>query len=239
MNNPLILHIETATKYCSVALSDGETLISLRESDEERSHARSLTRFIRECFRESGKKMSDLDAINVSKGPGSYTGLRIGVSTTKGIAYARNIPVIATGTLQVMVSAAVDNQEFINQSVSSDQDILFCPMIDARRMEVFTGLFNPDGTIYRDISAEIIEEDSFSGILDSKRIYFFGDGSDKCRGILKHENAIFLPDVHPSARYMIGLALEAFRNSRFEDVAYFEPYYLKEFIATIPRKKVL
>jgi len=239
MNNPLILHIETATKYCSVALSEGESLISQRESDEERSHATSLTRFIRECFEESEKQIADLDAVNVSKGPGSYTGLRIGVSTTKGIAYARSIPVIATGTLRVMVSAAVDSREFKNLAASSSQDYLLCPMIDARRMEVFTGIFNPDGTIYRDISAEIIEENSFSGILGSKRIYFFGDGSDKCRETLKHGNAIFVPDIHPSARYMIGLALEAFRNGRFEDVAYFEPYYLKEFVATIPRKKVL
>lgn len=239
MNDTLILHIETATKFCSVALSEGKDLVSLRESDEERSHATSLARFIRECFLDSGKKISDLDAINVSKGPGSYTGLRIGVSTTKGIAYAQRLPVIATGTLQVMVFAALDSSELKGQTHGSNMDYFLCPMIDARRMEVFTGIFRPDGTAFRKISAEIIEEDSFSGILDSQPIYFFGDGSDKCRSVLKHENAHFIPDIHPSARYMIDLALEAFVNNRFEDVAYFEPYYLKEFIATIPRKKIL
>ena len=239
MRGPLILHIETATRICSVGLSEGEDLLILKESKEERSHAILLTRFIRECFLETNRELSSLSAINVSKGPGSYTGLRIGVSTTKGLAYAHNIPVIATGTLNILAKASLDNHEIREEIARKPSEVLLCPMLDARRMEVFTGFFNSDGTLFRAVSADIIEENSYEDLLRTHQIYFFGDGAGKCKETIIHPNAHFIDHINPSAKYMIGLALEAYKMKLFENVAYFEPFYLKEFIATIPRKKVL
>ena len=239
MRDPFILHIETATSICSVALSEGENLLILKESADERSHAKLLTKFIKECFLETKREISQLDAVNVSKGPGSYTGLRIGVSTTKGIAYAHNIPVIATGTLNVLVLAALKNREISAGINQNKKGVLLCPMLDARRMEVFTAFFNPDSTPFREVSADIIETDSYADLLQSHRIFFFGDGSEKCKGILQHPNAQFIDNITPSAGHMVSPGLDAYKIKAFENVAYFEPFYLKEFIATIPKKKVL
>lgn len=239
MKEALILHIETATAVCSVALSEGEKLLILKESDLDRSHAVLLTKFIRSCFSESKREISELSAINVSKGPGSYTGLRIGVSTTKGIAYARNIPVISTGTLNSLAACALEATAIKELILMHKDNLLLCPMLDARRMEVYTALFNIDGKMLRDVSADIIEEDSYNELLEKHKICFFGDGSEKCKTIINHPNASFVDGIIPSAKYMIQLALEAFKTEQFEDVAYFEPFYLKEFIATIPKKKVI
>ena len=239
MNEPLILHIETATAVCSVALSEGEKLLALKESDLDRSHAALLTKFIRTCFSESKREISKLSAINVSKGPGSYTGLRIGVSTTKGIAYAQNIPVITTGTLNNLANGSRELPE-IRDLISLHKDnLLLCPMLDARRMEVYKAFFNPEGTMLGEVTADIIEENSYSDLLKKHKICFFGDGSEKCKTIINHPNAFFIEGVIPSARHMIPLALKAFNKKQFEDIAYFEPFYLKEFIATIPKKKVI
>lgn len=239
MNEPLILHIETATTICSVALSDGEKLLALKESDVDRSHATLLTKFIRECFTESGREISNLSAINVSKGPGSYTGLRIGVSTTKGIAYALGIPVITTGTLENLTRCSMELPVIKDFLSSHNNNLLLCPMLDARRLEVYTAFFHPDGTVEREVTADIIEENSYSDLLQKYKICFFGNGSFKCKTIINHPNAFFVDGVITSARHMIPLGLNAFKIKRFEDVAYFEPFYLKEFIATIPKKKVL
>jgi len=239
MNEPLILHIETATSICSVALSEGEKIIAMRESDRNRSHAMLLSGFIRECLKESGRDVTMLDAINVGKGPGSYTGLRIGVSTAKGIAYAGRIPVITTGTLHTLTRAAMNSTVVQTMPEENKKDLLLCPMLDARRMEVYTALFRPDGKIFREVTAEIIDEHAFSDLLKNNTICFFGDGSEKCKSVIHHPNASFIDRINPSATYMVSMALDAFFEKRFENIAYFEPFYLKEFLATVPKKKIL
>jgi len=238
MKKPLILHIETATNVCSVAISEGEELLSIRESNEDRSHGTLLTVFVEEALKESGIATDRLDAVAVSKGPGSYTGLRIGVSATKGIAYARNIPVIGIVTLEAMVQAARASQEVMKLE-KQHPGLLYCPMIDARRMEVFSAVYDAEIKMQVDVNAVIVDEKSFHEILEKNPVLFFGNGSDKVRDIIRHRNAHFVSSIDPSSRYMVTPALEAYRNSDFEDTAYFEPFYLKDFVATIPRKKVL
>jgi tRNA threonylcarbamoyladenosine biosynthesis protein TsaB len=235
---PLILHIETATNVCSVAISKGEKVLAARESAEDRSHGTLLTVFIEEVLEEAGIKTKDLDAVAVSKGPGSYTGLRIGVSVTKGIAYAQCIPVIGIITLQSMTLTALEYQE-VRQLKQAHPDLLFCPMIDARRMEVFSAIYDASLKETAPVSAIIVEEGGFNTVLDQHPVLFFGNGADKVRDTLQHENAHFIKGLGPSSKQMVPLALKAFKNKHFEDTAYFEPFYLKDFIATIPRRKVL
>ena len=221
----LILGIETATKMCSVALSDENGLLALKEAGGEYSHAENLNLFIAEVCKKAGKELKDIEAIAISKGPGSYTGLRIGVSAAKGFCTALDIPLISVDTLKAM-------------ALSQDQsDSLFCPMIDARRMEVYTALYDNKGNKIEDISAKIIDENSFKKELNAGKVVFFGDGAEKCREVLEsNPNAIFIEDVHPSAKFINEIALEKFNKNEFEDVAYFEPFYLKDFIATTPKK---
>ena len=238
MAGPLILHIETATDICSVALSEGDQTLSLVESGPERSHATLLNAFIRQSLGESGRQFNQLEAVSVSMGPGSYTGLRIGVSTAKGLAYALKIPLLAIGTLEHMCFGALDHPE-ISELVGQPGELMLCPMLDARRMEVYTRISLPDHTLIRDVSAQIIEPDSFSDLLESVRLCLFGNGSDKCREVITHPNATFVTGINPSAGSMVTPALDRFNRSAFEDVAYFEPFYLKDFVATKPRKKVL
>ena len=179
MTGPLILHIETATDICSVALSEGNRQLSLVESGQERSHATLLNRFIRQSAEEAGKKLKDLDAVAVSKGPGSYTGLRIGVSTAKGLAYALEIPLLSTSTLKIMAGNAL-SVEPINELVNLHGDrLLLCPMLDARRMEVYTGFFNKDISTYREVSADVVDRDSYRQILESHPVCFFGNGGSR------------------------------------------------------------
>lgn len=228
---PLILNIETATQVCSVGLSDGLNLLAIRESHEKNIHAASVTVFTEQVLHEAGKAMSDLDAVAVSMGPGSYTGLRIGVSAAKGIGYALEIPLIAVPTLQSLALGAA--------GLAPEKDALFCPMIDARRMEVYTALFDRSNRQVRPTEALIIDADSYSDELRGNIVYFFGDGAEKCREILEPQGMIFMKDVFPSAGIMAKLSFERFRGGQFEDVAYFEPFYLKDFIAGKPRVKGL
>lgn len=225
----LILGIETSTKICSVAISENGKLLALKEEGGEYSHSEKLTIFIEEVLKKSSKTLKDIDAVAVSKGPGSYTGLRIGVSTAKGLCYALNIPLISVNTLQGMAKGVSE--------VGIVSTELLAPMIDARRMEVYTALFDENNIIIKDVAAEIIDENSFSKYLKTHKIIFFGDGAEKCAPVLSnHENASFINEGFPSAQYINQIATQKFESNNFEDVAYFEPFYLKDFIATTPKK---
>ncbi|RZK53246.1 MAG: tRNA (adenosine(37)-N6)-threonylcarbamoyltransferase complex dimerization subunit type 1 TsaB [Pedobacter sp.] len=226
-----ILQIETATQVCSVAISvNGET-IALKEETAQNIHASSLTLFIEEGMKSAKLKFSDLDAIAVSKGPGSYTGLRIGVSTAKGLCFALDKPLIAINTLQMMANG------FLSQHPNYGG--LICPMIDARRMEVFTAVYNNHLHPVETVNAKIVDEKSFILELDNNYVTFIGDGAAKCEPVLAHQNAHFSDVNFNSAPNMSKLAHAAFENANFEDVAYFEPFYLKDFVFTTPKKKVL
>ncbi|MCP4310990.1 MAG: tRNA (adenosine(37)-N6)-threonylcarbamoyltransferase complex dimerization subunit type 1 TsaB [Bacteroidetes bacterium] len=239
MTEPLILHIETATDICSVAVSEGEKLLALVESGPERSHATLLNRFIREAVDEAGKSLKQLDAIAVSKGPGSYTGLRIGVSTAKGLAYGLEKPLLSCGTILSMACAAVQDPEVKGLISKYGDQLLICPMLDARRMEVYSAFFSPACEYFREVSADIIDENSYKNLLENHQICFFGNGAAKCREFINDPGAHFIDRLNPSAGAMIFPVLHQFRKSEFEDVAYFEPFYLKDFVATKPRKKIL
>ena len=223
----IILGIETSTKICSVAISDGDKLLALKEEGGEYSHSEKLTVFIQEILKEAGLKLGDIDAVAVSKGPGSYTGLRIGVSVAKGFCYALNKPLIAIDTLQAMA---------LGMS-KVEQSSLYCPMIDARRMEVYTALYDGNNNLVEPVSAKIIDSTSFAESLKKNKVIFFGDGSEKCKEALgENTNAIFSEKGLPSAQFINQIALEKFNKKEFEDVAYFEPYYLKDFVATTAKK---
>ncbi len=224
-----ILQIETATAVCSVALSiNGET-ISVKEEQGQNLHAANLTLFIDEVIKAAGLSYSELDAIAVSKGPGSYTGLRIGVSTAKGLCYALDKPLIAVETLEMMAAGFLAE----NPAYSG----LICPMIDARRMEVYTSVFASSLNVLLPTEAKIIDETSFADLLSQHPITFLGDGAAKCAEVLTQQNAKFDSANFNSAAYMSKLAIHAFDNSDFEDVAYFEPFYLKDFVVTQSKKQ--
>lgn len=226
----MILQIETATTVCSVALSKNGEVLAVKQMDQRNIHAEVITLYIGELLAATGTKYIDLDAIAVSSGPGSYTGLRIGISTAKGLCYALDKPLIAIETLEAMANGA------IMESKLATGDTLLCPMIDARRMEVYTAIFNTKGERVNPTTAEIIDETSFSELLNTNKILFFGDGAEKCRETLNNPNAQFLENFINSAAYITKRATEKFAVKDFEDVAYFEPYYLKDFIAG--KKKV-
>jgi len=230
----MILCIETATGVCSAALCDENSVIMVEEDPPGLSHAAQLTVLIQRLLEKTATMATDLDAVAVSKGPGSYTGLRIGVSAAKGIAYGASVPLIGINTLTAMCFGYISLHQ---QQPSSDT--LLCPMIDARRMEVYNALFSNDGVMIKETSADIIDETSYNRILETKKIIFFGTGAEKCRSAIKHPNALFEDGFTLSASYLHIPSVNALRNRHFEDVAYFEPYYLKEFIATIPRKLFL
>jgi tRNA threonylcarbamoyladenosine biosynthesis protein TsaB len=230
----MILCLETATSVCSAALCDRSGILSVKESHETKSHAAQLTLFIGELIEKQGIKTSDLEAVAVSKGPGSYTGLRIGVSTAKGIAFASSVPIIGIDTTLSMFYG----MKSLAGKYPVDAGTLFCPMLDAKRMEVYHSLFNAGGTMIKGTSASVITKDSFSDIPESVRILFFGDGAGKCKNVISHKNSIFVDDFRVSATYMHVPAYEAFNSHRFEDIAYFEPLYLKDFITTTPKKNL-
>jgi tRNA threonylcarbamoyladenosine biosynthesis protein TsaB len=215
-----ILNIETATKNCSVSLAhNGKTLICKEISDQGYSHAEKLHVFIDEIMKESGLAIADLQAIAVSQGPGSYTGLRIGVSSAKGLCYALSIPLIAIDTLTTLASQV------------QKTDGLIVPMIDARRMEVYSAVFDFNKEMIREVQAEILTEDSFTE--QSEPIYFVGDSNEKAKSVLTKSNFIFLDTiVFPSANEMSAISYDKFLKEDFVDVAYFEPYYLKDFMIT-------
>ena len=222
-----ILNIETATKNCSVALAkNGETILCKEISELGYSHAEKLHVFIEEICNESSIQLKDLQAIAVSKGPGSYTGLRIGVSAAKGLCYALDIPLISVDTLAVLASQAV--------SIAKENELVV-PMIDARRMEVYSSIFNNKLEKTREIEAQIIDENSFASI--ENNVYFIGDSSEKAKAVLTKSNFIFLDEiVYPSAKEMSIISFQKFLNKDFEDVAYFEPFYLKDFLITTSKK---
>jgi tRNA threonylcarbamoyladenosine biosynthesis protein TsaB len=232
----MILCLETATPICSVALCDNTGTPLIRESHENKSHASLLNVFINELLDEAGLTAGQLEAVAVSKGPGSYTGLRIGVSVAKGIAYGASIPFIAVDTTRSMFNSFTAERSW---DFGADDTTLFCPMIDARRMEVYYSLFDATGNVVKDITAEVITENSFPEIPENRKIMFFGDGASKCNGMTGHKNSVFISDFMISATGMQNTAYQKFRENLFEDVAYFEPFYLKDFIATIPRKNIL
>ena len=232
----MIICIETATRICSVALCDLQNVLVVKEDDGERSHASVLTILIMDVLKEAGLTPMDLNAVAVSKGPGSYTGLRIGVSVAKGITYAASKPLIGIGTLQTMYNGIILDAHV---KYGTDSDTIFCPMIDARRMEVYYSLYDAHGKIVKDVNAGIIDKESFLDILDKQKMLFFGDGAAKCVSIIDHPNAIFVDDYYISAAHMHQSVIKAFKNNAFEDIAYFEPFYLKDFISTIPRKNFL
>jgi tRNA threonylcarbamoyladenosine biosynthesis protein TsaB len=225
-----ILNIETSTEVCSVALAKNGKLLYPKEETEGLNHSKLLTVFIEDIFKENNIDLKELDAVAVSKGPGSYTGLRIGVSVAKGLCYGLNIPLIAIDSLEVLGFYA---------ALNSNEEMLFCPMIDARRMEVYTALYNAKGKEIKPVSAEIIEPDFLSELLADNKILFFGNGAEKCKEQITHPNASFDGSSKTSAQFMLTLTEEKYINKQFEDLAYFEPYYLKNFVATIPKNKVL
>ncbi len=229
----LILNIETATEVCSVSFSKNGQVIALKENFEGQSHAKLLTVFIDELLRENQLKIKNFDAIAVSMGPGSYTGLRIGASAAKGLAYAADLPLIAVSTLQSLALSVLQKP---NKNI--ERNAWICPMIDARRMEVYTAFFDTLNVQKTDISADIIDENSYSDILKNRQVVFCGNGAAKCKDSIKHSNALFLDDIVCSAKYMAPLSDTAYREENFADIAYFEPFYLKNFIATVPKKNI-
>ena len=222
----LILNLETATKNCSVSISkDGETIALKEINTGGYSHAELLHPFIEEVLKETNLKLSNLDAVAVSKGPGSYTGLRIGVSSAKGICFGNEIPLISIPTLESMAMSQIG------------KEYTLVSMLDARRMEVYACIYNSEVKEIRKTEAEIIDENSYSEYLEKGKVLFFGDGADKCKDIIKHKNAEFKDDIFPSAKQMSEIAENKFNENKFEDTAYFEPFYLKDFIATKSLKR--
>jgi len=222
----IILSIETSTTNCSVSLSkQGETLVLKEDNNSNYSHAESLHVFIDEVLKAANIKKTAVNAIAVSKGPGSYTGLRIGVSAAKGLSYALDIPLISVSTLK-----ALAHKVDINQGV-------IIPMLDARRLEVYSAIYDSSYHLVRGIEAQILDENSFSKHLKQGKVYFVGNGVEKTKTLIQHPNAIFIEDKLPSAKEMGALAYEKYKKSDIEDVAYFEPFYLKDFIALKPKSK--
>ncbi|MBE6232125.1 MAG: tRNA (adenosine(37)-N6)-threonylcarbamoyltransferase complex dimerization subunit type 1 TsaB [Bacteroidales bacterium] len=254
-----LILIETSTALCSTALAENGAVVAYRESSAPKAHASLTAVFIQEMLSERNISLSDCDAVCVSMGPGSYTGLRVGVSTAKGLCFGSGKPMIAVGTLDTLVAQAADEiRNDIMAAVPKEVDKnptykYIIPMIDARRMEVYTAIFAHD-TGHSDLSSEdsypikewkratdttptVIDENSFAEYLELGPCLFIGDGAGKCSDIIRHPNAHFR-QCHPKASAMLAPALEAYKEQRFEDVAYFEPFYLKEFVATVSKKKL-
>ena len=228
-----LILIETSTALCSAALAEDGVITSYRESSAPKAHASLTAVFIQEMLEEKGLTIADCDAVCLSKGPGSYTGLRVGVSTAKGLCFGSGKPLIAISTLDILVAQAQipDNLKYI------------VPMVDARRMEVYAAVYEIAGQAGNDVrqitetAPAIIDENSYSDILERGKVLFIGDGAGKCADVIKHPNATFL-QCWPKASAMLEPAMKAYKEKRFEDVAYFEPFYLKEFVATVSKKKM-
>jgi tRNA threonylcarbamoyladenosine biosynthesis protein TsaB len=228
----LILHLETSTAVCSVALSQDSSILFSKKDESGPSHAVQLGLFVDEALKIAEDKCLKLDAVAVSSGPGSYTGLRIGVSMAKGVAYGTGARLIAVPTLDLLANY------FVRTNTLQD-DTLICPMLDARRMEVYTALYDVHENCLEKVNARIIDESSFAGELLEHSVWFVGDGASKCQDKIKSPNAHFAGELHPSAEAMVSLAEKAVQEGRFEDVAYFEPFYLKEFVATVSKKNII
>lgn len=250
---PIILSIETSTKACSAAIHQDGKLLSVSELYNEKSSSGMLTTLIEHVVKTASLKLHDIDAVAVAKGPGSYTGLRIGVSTAKGLCFTLEKPLIAINTLEAMAYSIYDlriticdlnnqPQIIVNRIAAANRSEivnLFCPMLDARRMEVYCAVYKADTLeVTEPTQAKIIDETSFADLLENHQIIFFGDGAEKCRATLgSNPNAVFLNQtIFPSARSIGALATRAFEQQKFENVADFEPFYLKEFVGTTPKK---
>lgn len=225
----LILNLETATTNCSVSIAkDGTTLAIKEHNTPNYSHSEQLHVFVEEVLAEASVALSEIDAVAISKGPGSYTGLRIGVSAAKGLCFSLDVPLIAIATLKSMAT----------QSSNVEIDFVI-PVLDARRMEVYSRVFDTEFVEVRETQAEIIDEKSFKTYLDKGNVLLMGSGAEKCKEILQHPNLKYDTSIHPSAEQMSRLSFEKFQNSDFEDVAYFEPFYLKDFILQTKAKKLV
>ncbi len=248
-----IILIETSTALCSVALAEDGEIVVYKGSAGAKAHASLTAVFIQEMLDERGITLADCDAVCVSMGPGSYTGLRVGVSTAKGLCFGAKKPLIAVGTLDTLVAQAEEELANAEEGCTVDGEIpgqarndmnearndmkYIIPMVDARRMEVYTAVFTPDGRQITETSPVIVDETSFLDRLEEGPVLFIGDGAGKCADVIQHPNARFI-QCNPKASAMAGPASEAFKKQRFEDVAYFEPFYLKEFVATVSKKKM-
>lgn len=233
----LILCIETGTDVCSVGIARDGRLLSLRESDEGREHAKKVGVFVDELLRENRLLPDELDAVAVGKGPGSYTGLRIGVSFAKGFCYGIGKPLIAVGSLDALAEVACEDYEAGILDIDDWDAARLCPMVDARRMEVYARVFDTAGAPLSEVTAEVVTADSFAAWRSGKSPFvIFGSGARKCRETLPDARFV---EVAPSARGLTRLAQEAFDAGRFEDLAYFEPFYLKDFVVTTSKKKLL
>lgn len=227
-----ILNIDTSTTVCSVALSAGGECLSMRKDESGNSHSRVIGVFTQQLLQEADSNGWKVAAVALSQGPGSYTGLRIGTSFAKGLCYGMDIPLIAIPTLKIMAWAVA--QRLKAEGVHTDA--LLCPMIDARRMEVYSAVYDMELNEVEAVSAKIIDQESFSDLLANRKIYFFGNGSNKCKDAITSHNATFIDGVNPLATDMAVMAHEAYNKKEFADVAYFEPLYLKDFIATKPKR---
>ena len=232
----LILCIETGTDICSVGLSRDGELVSLRESVEGRDHAKRVGVFVDELLRENGIAPDELEAIAVGMGPGSYTGLRIGVSFAKGMCYGLQIPRVAVGSLDALAEVAIEDNEAGILNVENWDNAVLCPMVDARRMEVYTQMFSPQGEPLNEVSAEIVAPESFAEWRKERQLVIFGNGAAKCCEVLPDATYI---DITPSARGLARLAEQRLQQGKTEDIAYFEPFYLKDFIVIPSKKKLL
>ncbi|SDL65743.1 tRNA threonylcarbamoyladenosine biosynthesis protein TsaB [Daejeonella rubra] len=231
MNDQLILLLETATTTCSVALAENGNIIAVKEVNERNIHASHITLFIDEVMSKSEKEYSDLRAIAISKGPGSYTGLRIGVSTAKGLCYALDIPLIGIDTIAAMASG-------LTEAFDIPDSGLLIPMVDARRMEVYTGIYRKDLSVVESVSAKIVDIDSFIEFREQE-LFLFGDGADKFKVLFADQPNINFIDFSTSASHLNFLTSKKFRDSEFENLAYFEPFYLKDFLFTTSKKGTL
>lgn len=224
-----ILHIETSTDICSVAVSEDGQVIFDQEDHSGPNHAERLGTMVDEALSFTDNHAIPFDAVAVSCGPGSYTGLRIGVSMAKGICYGRNLKLIAVPTLELLCVPILLRE-------IPEEDALLCPMLDARRMEVYAGIYDRGLKPIRSIQADIVNGDTYKAYLDEHAIYFFGNGATKCQEAIHHPNAHFIENIDPLAKWMQPLAEKRFLNEQFEDVAYFVPFYLKDFVAKLPKK---
>lgn len=226
-----IILIETATALCSAALAENGSIVSYRESSEPRAHASKTAVFVKEILEERNLSAKDCSAVCVSMGPGSYTGLRVGVSTAKGLCFGAGIPLLAVGTLDILVMQA------ITEGILPEGCRYIIPMIDARRMEVYTAVFSDDGRQVEETAPLVVTGESFGRYLEEGPVLFIGDGAEKCRGTITSPNASFC-QCCPKASAMLLPAIREYKEKRFKDTAYFEPFYLKEFVATSSKKKL-
>ncbi|MEQ9186224.1 MAG: tRNA (adenosine(37)-N6)-threonylcarbamoyltransferase complex dimerization subunit type 1 TsaB [Cryomorphaceae bacterium] len=229
----LILNIESTTTACSVALANDDVVLAEEESNDGYSHAENLAVFVEKVLQRHSVTTGDLEAIAVSRGPGSYTGLRIGVSLAKGLCYGAGKPLIAVDTLQQMCG-----HPLVAEALKANETAWLCPMLDARRMEVYAAFYDEQFNERRGAEAVVLDEDSFAKELVERDVFFFGNGSDKFQSVVASGHAHFIRDVWPSAGQMAAFSALAFQQEQFVDTAYFEPFYLKEFQGTTPKNKV-